>query len=226
MARRQDQQRARRRVGLARAVERAEHRRLLALHRAAGDEHRPVRRHAEEAQHALARPRPCDDGVGSSSESNFRLPVTVMRAGSAPRSIRRRADLLALHAEAIDVGEHAAEERPDQPVARDTTAYEMRPLTITVLTPRRAAVAQQVRPDLGLHHHEQARLDDRQRAADDERPVEREVEHRVDVRARCAAPPAARPSSSSTGTGAGAGSAARSSAISGRAVSTSPTDTA
>ena len=37
------------------ARERAQHGRLLAVHRAAGDDHRPVRRDAEEPQHALAR---------------------------------------------------------------------------------------------------------------------------------------------------------------------------
>ena len=45
----------------------------------------------EEAQHPLAR-LAVRDGAGSSSESNFRLPVTVTRDGSAPRSISRRAD--------------------------------------------------------------------------------------------------------------------------------------
>ena len=35
---------------------------------------------------------PCAAGAGISSESNFRLPVTVTRAGSAPRSTSRRAD--------------------------------------------------------------------------------------------------------------------------------------
>jgi len=35
---------------------------------------------------------PCDAGAGSCSESNLRLPVTVTRDGSAPRSISRRAD--------------------------------------------------------------------------------------------------------------------------------------
>ena len=87
------------------------------LERAAGHEHRPIRRHAEEAKHALAA---AAGRAGSrSSASNFRLPVTVMRAGSAPSSISRRARLLALHAERVDVGEHAPEERADQPVARE-----------------------------------------------------------------------------------------------------------
>ena len=40
------------------AAERPQHRGLLALHRAAGHDHRARRRHAEVAQHAVARPRP------------------------------------------------------------------------------------------------------------------------------------------------------------------------
>ena len=57
----------------------------------------------------------------------------------------------------------------------------MRPLIISVFTPRARQSAQQVRPDLGLHHDEEPRPDDPQRAPDDERPVEREIEDAVDV---------------------------------------------
>ena len=81
----------------------------------------PARRHAEESQARARAACRATTGVGTCSESNFRLPVTVTRAGSAPRSISRRADFVALHAEAIDVCEHAAEERPDQLVARIRT---------------------------------------------------------------------------------------------------------
>ena len=88
--------------------------------------------------------------------------------------------LVALHAEAIDVREHAAEERPDQPVARiragrDAAVDQRR------LDPGALAGAQQVRPDLGLHHDEQPRLDQPQRALDDEPEVEREIEDLIDV---------------------------------------------
>ena len=109
-----------------------------------------------------SRPRP---GVGTtSSASNFRLPVTVMRAGSAPSCDQPPRRFVALHAEPIDVGQHAPEERPDQPVARersvrDAAVHEHR------LDAAAAALAQQVRPDLGLDHHEQPRLDEVQRAA-------------------------------------------------------------
>ena len=57
----------------------------------------------------------------------------------------------------------------------------MRPFTITVATPLLLALPQQVRPDLGFHHHEQPRLHQPQRAPDDEREIERKVEHRVHV---------------------------------------------
>ena len=43
------------------------------------------------------------------------------------------------------------------------------------------AFAQQVRPDLRLHHDEEPRPDQAQGAPDDEGPVEREIEHSVDV---------------------------------------------
>src|SRR5471030_3077106 len=68
-----------------------------------------------------SRPRP---GVGDdSSESNLRLPVTVMRDGSAPRSTSLR-DVSSLDAEAIDIAEHARDERPDQLVARVGTVRD------------------------------------------------------------------------------------------------------
>ena len=86
--------------------------------------------------------------------------------------------LLALHAEAIDVGQHAAEERADQLVAR------VRPRRNPAVDDGRlhaalAARAEQVRPDLGLHHDEETRLHQIQRAPDGEHPVERKVEHAV-----------------------------------------------
>ena len=44
-----------------------------------------------------------------------------------------------------------------------------------------AAEAEQVRPDLGLHHDEEPRPHQIERAPDDEGPVEREIEHAVHV---------------------------------------------
>ena len=87
---------------------------------------------------------------------------------------------LALHAEPIDVGEHAPEERADEPVTR-IRARRDPAVDHDRLHAALPAHPQQVRPDLGLHHDEDARLDDVERAADDERPVERKIEHRVHV---------------------------------------------
>ena len=98
--------------------------RLFALHRAAGDEHRPRRRNAEVAQHAIARRAPASAVDGSSSESNFRLPVTTTRAGIGAELDEAARRLFALHAEAVDVGEHAPHHRPDQPVARERPRRE------------------------------------------------------------------------------------------------------
>ena len=49
------------------------------------------RRNPEVPQHAARRRGPAA-AAGDSSESNFRLPVTITRAGSAPMSMMRRAD--------------------------------------------------------------------------------------------------------------------------------------
>ena len=54
-------------------------------------------------------------------------------------------------------------------------------MTSIVFTPGARARAQEVRPDLGLHHDEQPRPHEPQRAVDDEAEVERKVEHLVDV---------------------------------------------
>ena len=54
--------------------------------------------------------------------SNFRLPVTVMRSRGRAELDQPAGRLLALHAEAVDEREHAPEERPDEAVARETTA--------------------------------------------------------------------------------------------------------
>ena len=126
------------------------------------------------------RPGPRPGTTAVSMASNFRLPVMVMRAGSAPSCGQAARGLLALDAEAIDVGEHAPEERPDQPVARERAVRDAA-VDDHRLDAAAAAFAQQVRPDLVLDHHEQPRPHHRQRAPDGERPVEREVEDAVDV---------------------------------------------
>ena len=103
------------------ARKRFQHGRLLAAHRAAGHEHHPVRRQAEEAEHALPRLAVRDDGrhlerieLQAAGDGDLRL------VGAELDDPPRR--LVALHAEAIDVGEHAPEERPDRAGSADTSA--------------------------------------------------------------------------------------------------------
>ena len=195
------------------ALERLEHRLLFALERAGGDDDRADRADAEIADStrwctSRSRRIGARARVGAAEVERVELQPAgdddAVAIGAHLDDAARR--LLALHAEAIDVGEHAAEERPRQPVAR------IRPRRDPAVDERRldavaAAGAQQVRPDLGFHHDEQPRLHQPQRPVDDEAEVERKVEHLVDVLAGCSAPPAARSSSSSTGRGAAAGSA-------------------
>ena len=95
-----------------------EHRRFLAFHRAAGDDDRT---RSQECGSSAARDRArateasaCD----RSSESNFRLPVTVTRPGLAPEIDEAARRLFALHAEAVDVVEHAPHEPAHQAIAR------------------------------------------------------------------------------------------------------------
>ena len=88
--------------------------------------------------------------------------------------------LLPLHAEAIDVREHAAEERLRQAVARIRSRRDP-PVDQHRADARAVAGPQEVGPDLGLHHDEQPRLHEPQRPVDDEAEIERKVEHLVDV---------------------------------------------
>ena len=134
--------------------------------------------------------------------------------------------LLALHAEAIDVGEHACGRTPRASRYRGYDRAEIRPLTSIVFTPCAPAGAQQVRPDLGLHHDEEPRPHQPQRPVDERRQVEREEEHAVHVLAGASARSAARSGWSSTGRRAGPGSARAGRATRARAVRASPTDTA
>ena len=89
--------------------------------------------------------------------------------------------LLALHAEAIDVVEHAPEKESREPVTRkrsrrDASVDERRLHAVA------AARAQQVRPDFGFHHDEQPRPHQLQRPIHDEAEIEGKVEHLVDKR--------------------------------------------
>ena len=155
--------------GLARAhpLERPQHHQLFAAHRRTGDDDRPLLGHAEEAFARGASPRSAPGAAAARSESYFRLPVTVTLAGSAPRSIRRAAETVDCTQNRSTSCEHAAEQRPDQPVARvgavrDASVGDGRPDAAP------AAGPQQVGPDLRFHHHEQAWAHQAQRAVDDE----------------------------------------------------------
>ena len=158
-------------------VERAHHRLFLTLERAAGDEHRAIRRHAEEAQHPLAaaaRRRDHFERVELQAAGDRDARRIGAKRHQAPRG------LVALDAEAVDVGEDAAEERTDQPVPRKRSIRDAA-VHQHGLDAAAPALAQQVRPDLGFDHHEEPRLHAVQRAPHRERPVEREIEHAVDV---------------------------------------------
>ena len=100
------------------------------------------------------------------------------RVGAELAEAARR--LFTLHAEAIDVAEHPPHERTDDAVARKRSrrdaAVDERGAHVAA-----PALAQQVRPDLGLDHHEEPRLHEIQRPPHGECPVEREIEHGVGV---------------------------------------------
>ena len=162
-------------------LERLQDGRFLAPHGAARDDDGPARRHPEEPEQPLARLAVRGAGAGRRRRLE-RIELQAARHGDV-RRIRAEVDqppdrLLALHAEAIDIGQHAPEERADQAVAgvrprRDASVDD------GGLHAAAAALAEQVRPDLGLHHDEEPRLHQGQRAPHDERPVERKVEDRV-----------------------------------------------
>ena len=127
-----------------------------------------------------SRGRPCPAAAGSSRESNLRLPVTVTRAGSAPRSTSRRADSsLCMQNRSTSSSTRRKNGRISRYRGYERT--EMRPLITTVFTPRFRHIRSRfgqisvsiMMKTRGLH--------DVERAADDERPVERKIKDRVDV---------------------------------------------
>ena len=88
--------------------------------------------------------------------------------------------LFRLHAEPVDVAEHSSEKGTRDLVAR------VRPRRDAAVDHHRRdahpfALPEQVRPDLGFHHHEQPRLHQPQRAPDDEREIEGKIKHRIDI---------------------------------------------
>ena len=126
LARRDHEQRVRHRR--ADPEEGFEHRILFALERARGDDHRAIGAHAEVAEHAVAAAiGRAESAVGRAVRVGELERVELQRAGDR-HALARGAEvddaarrLVALHAEPIDVLQDAAEERADEPVARDTT---------------------------------------------------------------------------------------------------------
>ena len=161
------------------AAERGERGGVFSAQRAGGNHHRALLGHAEEAQHAIAALSVrTDAGPVERIELQAAGDDDLLARGAEIDDAAR--GFFALHAEAIDVGQHAAEQRAHEAIARiraagDAAVGEHRG------DAARAAGAQQVRPDLRLHHHEQARFDDVERARDGDGPVERKVEHAIDV---------------------------------------------
>ena len=111
------------------------------------------RRHPEIAQHAIARPastpprtdrdggpRPAARSTDSSSESNFKLPVTTTRAEFRAQVDEAARRLFTLHEEAIDVIHHAAHHRTDHPIAREGARGDA-PVDDRGLDPAGAALA-------------------------------------------------------------------------------------
>ena len=173
VARCEDEQRVR--LHRAHSPERRQHRALFTFHRAAGDDHRPCGRNAEETQDALTRP-----GLNGRSRQVQRIELEAAGDGDAPR-IRTQIDesprrFFALDAEAVDVVQHRLHEGAYQPVAR-IGPLRQAPVDDGRLHAAHAALVQQVGPDLGLHHDEQPRPDQVERAADEDRKIEGEVEH-------------------------------------------------
>jgi hypothetical protein len=160
-------------------LERREHRLVFPLHRASGDYHHPARRDAEETQQPLLGAR-ARGGVRDLQGIELEAAGYGDAAGVCPQLHEPPAGLFTLHAEPIHVIEHAPEERAHHPVARK------RSLRYPAVDDGRlhaglAAGAQQVRPDLGLHHDEEPGLHQRQRAPHYEGEVEREIEECIDV---------------------------------------------
>jgi hypothetical protein len=177
MPRREHEQRVGARGGGPHPVERANDDLFFALRRASGDEDLTRRRHPEEAQHpftAAARPERWIQRV------ELQAARDDDPAGIGAERRQAAGGLLALHAEAIDIGEHAPEERTNQPVStegtcRDAAVDHERAHTSS------AALTQEVGPDLRLHHDEELRGHQLHCPPDRQRPVEREVEDTVDI---------------------------------------------
>ena len=103
---------------------------------------------------------------------------TYGRVRAEPDQTLRR--LLALHAEPIDISQHATKQWLDQAVPWKR-AMGNPPIHHDRLHTTPPAFTEEVRPDFSLDHHKQPRLHEPERSANGERPVEWEVKHLVQV---------------------------------------------
>ena len=198
MARRNHQQR----VGRvpSHPAEGAQHRLLLAPQRACRDEHRPRPREVERGPEPVAgsgvasQPgptHPCDGpGLGWRRPDGIELQAAGDHDAGGVRPDRNEPPppFLRLRADAAHVGQH-----PPHAAAGETVAPERAVGQAAVdqegdhSAP--PAGAEQIRPDLGIDHHEQLRRDPVQGAVDERRKIERRVTDGVDVGAECAGHP-------------------------------------
>ena len=178
VARRDDQQRVRR--GVFDPPERSQHRQLLTAHRAAGDHDDAIVRARGSSAARAHEAVPGRARRASAPASNLRLPVTVTRDGSAPMAITRRADSsLCMQKASTSASTRPSSgrsrryraERPGRDAAVHDCGLDAAPL----------AFAQDIRPDLAFHQHQQPGLRAVEHAPDDPREVDRKVEDGVRV---------------------------------------------
>ena len=96
------------------------------------------------------------------SASYLRLPVTWTRSGGRAHLQHPRAMRVALHQEEVDLGQHVAQQRPRPAVARERARRDA-PVDHGDARAAPPRVVDEVRPDLGLHQHEEGRVRARSR---------------------------------------------------------------
>ena len=158
-----------------------QHGRVLAAQRARGNHDDTPLGDVEVAQDAIA---------GAGRRTCRRRPLQRVELQTAGDDDPRRhgADVddaagrfFALHAEAVDVGEHTAEEAARQPVAR-IRARRDAAVDDDGGDAAGTAFTQEIRPDLGLHHDEEPRPQPVEQPAHDRPEIDREVEDGVGLR--------------------------------------------
>ena len=162
----------------ANPLERRQHHLAFAGHRAAGHDHRSTCRHFEKAQHPLGAPAECRRPTRGMQRVELEAAGDGDAIGRRPEADQPPGRFLALHAETIHQRQHAPEHRPHELVPRIRPGGDP-PVDHDRLDAAFAAAAQQIGPDLGFHHHEQARANDGQHPIHDKRQVERKIEDAV-----------------------------------------------